>query len=188
MRWCPFDLTSGRLPTVLEGQTRAVHSKWLGLWLRENPGRLETLPLEARDGLLGRYLLPRPRLDLIPMLASAATASMDISDGLVGDLAKLMGVSGVSAEVTLSDIPLSLAALQAIALSPELLEIALTGGDDYEILFTIPLERLEDMIKDARAAGCPITVIGAVEKGDQPLTVTHRGERFLTRAGSFSHF
>ncbi|MFM8860132.1 MAG: thiamine-phosphate kinase [Methylocystis sp.] len=108
----------------------------LGLWLRENPGRLETLPLEARDGLLGRYLLPRPRLDLIPMLASAATASMDISDGLVGDLAKLMGVSGVSAEVRLSDIPLSLATLQAIALSPELLEIALTGGDDYEILFT----------------------------------------------------
>ncbi|MFM9153734.1 MAG: thiamine-phosphate kinase, partial [Methylocystis sp.] len=51
----------------------------LGLWLRENPECLETLALEARDGLLARYLLPRPRLDLIPVLASAATASMDIS-------------------------------------------------------------------------------------------------------------
>jgi len=108
----------------------------LGLWLRENPECLETLALEARDGLLERYLLPRPRLDLIPVLASAATASMDISDGLAGDLAKLMRVSGVSAEVIIGDIPLSLAALQAIAIKPELLELALTGGDDYEILFT----------------------------------------------------
>ena len=108
----------------------------LGLWLRENPRCLETLPLEARDGLLARYLLPRPRLDLIPVLTGSANASMDISDGLAGDLAKLMRVSGVSAEVAISDIPLSLAALQVIAINPDLLELALTGGDDYEILFT----------------------------------------------------
>lgn len=108
----------------------------LGLWLRQNPNHLDTLSHKAREDLLARYRLPWPRLDLGPLLISSASASMDISDGLVGDLTKLTQASGVSAEVMTSDIPLSVAALEAIALNPELLELALTGGDDYEILFT----------------------------------------------------
>jgi len=152
----------------------------LGLWLRENPECLETLALEARDGLLARYLLPRPRLDLIPVLASAATASMDISDGLAGDLAKLMRVSGVSAEVIIGDIPLSLAALQAIAIKPELLELALTGGDDYEILFT------------AGADFSPpegIRRIGAVTAGSDPTILRDgEGKKVFFKKNSYRHF
>ena len=162
----------------------------LGLKIRSAPEREWAAGLSEGDyaHLLGRYLRPQPRLNLADVLRRHASAAMDVSDGLIGDCAKLLHASDVTGRLQIENVPLSPAAHIAIGFNPGLLVDAVTGGDDYEILFTIPPERLEDMIKDARAAGCPITVIGAVEKGDQPLTVTHRGERFLTRAGSFSHF
>ena len=61
---------------------------------------------------------------------------MDVSDGLVGDLAKLLSASGVGAEIDLDAVPLSAAARAAIMADPALLELAWTGGDDYEILCT----------------------------------------------------
>ena len=108
----------------------------LGLKLRQDPGRFEQISTPAREAMLARYLLPRPRLDLGEALRGFATAAMDVSDGLVGDLAKLTRASGVSAEVAIADIPFSAAAKQALSLDPSLLETVLTGGDDYEILFT----------------------------------------------------
>lgn len=162
----------------------------LGLKIRSAPEREWAGGLSEKDysHLLGRYLRPQPRLVLAEALRRHASASMDVSDGLIGDCNKLLQASGVTGRLQIETVPLSAAAHVAIGFNPGLLADAVTGGDDYEILLTIPPERLEDMIKDARAAGCPITVIGAVETGDHPLTVTLRGERFLTRAGSFSHF
>ncbi len=152
----------------------------LGLWLRQNPNHLDTLSHKAREDLLARYRLPWPRLDLGPLLISSASASMDISDGLVGDLTKLTQASGVSAEVMTSDIPLSVAALEAIALNPELLELALTGGDDYEILFT------------AGADFSPpegIRRIGAVTAGsDPPILRDGEGKKVFFKKNSYRHF
>jgi thiamine-monophosphate kinase len=108
----------------------------LGLLLRQTPACGEGLSQAARDALLGRYLLPEPRLDLIDLLCAEATAAMDVSDGLAGDLAKLTRASGISARIEIARVPLSPAGRAMIAGSPMLLEIALTGGDDYEILFT----------------------------------------------------
>jgi thiamine-monophosphate kinase len=65
---------------------------------------------------------------------------------------------------------------------------AVTGGDDYEVLFTLAPENLAAMRAAAKAARVPVAVIGTVSSGHDPLTVTHRGETFLTRSGSFSHF
>lgn len=108
----------------------------LGLALRRTPARFAGLSAADRGFLLERYLAPRPRLDLIGLLGENATASMDISDGLVGDLTKLCRVSGVGAIVDATCTPLSDAARAARALDPACLEDILTGGDDYEILFT----------------------------------------------------
>lgn len=108
----------------------------LGLALRRAPDRFPGLPGASRAFLLDRYLLPRPRLDLIDLLGECATASMDISDGLVGDLAKMCRVSGMSAIVDATRTPLSEAARAALALDPACLAEILTGGDDYEVLFT----------------------------------------------------
>lgn len=108
----------------------------LGLALRRDPALAARLSQPARAHLSDRYLLPRPRLDLVEILRAHATAAMDVSDGLAGDLAKLCRVSGVSAVIEAPLVPLSASAREAVALDPGLLEAALTGGDDYEILFT----------------------------------------------------
>jgi thiamine-monophosphate kinase len=108
----------------------------LGLLLRRDSNAGARLSGEHRDALLARYLLPRPRLDLVDLLRAEATAAMDVSDGLAGDLVKLTRASGVSARVEIGRVPLSAAGRTMIAGAPELLETALTGGDDYEILFT----------------------------------------------------
>lgn len=106
----------------------------LGLAVRRDPALATRLSASARDHLIGRYLLPQPRVDLSAWLCANASAAMDISDGLAGDLAKLCRASGVSAVVDLASAPLSTAAREAIAIDPGLFETAITGGDDYEIL------------------------------------------------------
>src|SRR5262249_42801211 len=107
----------------------------LGVRLRREPGLAARYGLgaEERDHLLARYLVPQPRMALAEVLRRHASAAMDVSDGLAGDLAKLCGASGVSAEMETEKVPLSQAAKRAIAADGGAQEIALTGGDDYEI-------------------------------------------------------
>ena len=112
----------------------------LGLALRRDPALARRLSDEAREYLIGRYLLPQPRVDLSAWVCANASAAMDISDGLAGDLAKLCRASGVSAVVDLASVPLSPAAREAIAIDPALFETAITGGDDYEILIAAKSE------------------------------------------------
>ena len=83
-----------------------------------------------------RYLLPQPRNALAEAVLQHAAAAMDVSDGLVGDLAKLCRASAVAAEIDVARVPLSDAARAAVAAEPALLETVLTGGDDYEIVLT----------------------------------------------------
>ncbi len=90
------------------------------LGLRARRGLLPALAARHRDFLVDRYLLPRPRLALAPVLARFASGGMDVSDGLVGDLAKMLRVSGVSARVELAKLPLSAGALAAVAADPAL--------------------------------------------------------------------
>jgi thiamine-monophosphate kinase len=113
---------------------------------------------------------------------------MDVSDGLIGDLAKMMRASGVSAEVDLDRVPISAAAAPAIEVSPDLLEVALTGGDDYEILCTVPDDRLGAFLGACRVAGTPAAPIGWVVGGTAPPEFRHRGEVWQVRRPSFSHF
>ena len=108
----------------------------LGLRLRQDPVLGAALSTVEQEALLSRYLLPTPRLDLVDLLRAGASAAMDVSDGLTGDLAKLTRASGVSARVEVARMPLSAAGQALTAHAPALLEVALTGGDDYEILFT----------------------------------------------------
>lgn len=131
-----FVSRAGALPGDGVYVSGAIGDAALGLRLRQDPPLGANLPKEERRALLDRYLLPRPRLDLVDLLRAEATAAMDISDGLAGDLVKLTCASGVSARVEIDQVPLSAAGRALIAGAPALLEMALTGGDDYEILFT----------------------------------------------------
>ncbi len=112
--------------------------------------------------LVQRYREPQPRNALATAVRKWANGSMDVSDGLAGDLAKMMRVSGASARVQLADAPLSEAARAAIALNPALLDTALTGGDDYEIACTIAPTDTGAFEAAARDAGIAVTCIGDV--------------------------
>ncbi len=115
--------------------------------------------------LLERYRCPQPRCALIPAVSKYATAAMDISDGLVGDIAALVNVSGVSAEIDLENIPLSKAARHLIGTRQDLLKRALTGGDDYEIACTVPSGETADFEALANRSGVAVSKIGVITRG-----------------------
>jgi thiamine-monophosphate kinase len=159
-----------------------------GLMLRKSAWD-KPLDLGAREFLLERYLHPQPRVALAPILRAHASAAMDISDGLVGDLGKMLQVSGASARIELSRIPFSEAARAVLAAEPNLRERLLTGGDDYEVLCTVPAHSADSFEGQTRAAGVPVTRIGDVTEGSRPPAFHDcEGRPVSFAGGSFSHF
>jgi thiamine-monophosphate kinase len=182
---------SGARPGDRVVVTGTIGDAALGLRLRRDPQTAGRWQLDAgeRDHLIGRYRLPQPRNAIAEALRQHASAAMDVSDGLVGDFAKLCAASGVSANVDIARVPLSDAGRKAIASDPSLIEAALTGGDDYEIVATLPAAGVDALRAAAAAAGVAIAEIGEISD--------YRGKaRFLDRAGkpvtfkttAFSHF
>lgn len=142
-----------------------------------------------RDILLDRYLHPRPRLALVPALRRHARAAMDVSDGLVGDLTKMLAGTGLTARIDVASVPLSPAARAAIARDPGRRATALTGGDDYEILCAVPPDSVAAFLADAEAAGVPAAEIGSVEAGDEaPRFLDAQGHAMDFARTAFSHF
>jgi thiamine-monophosphate kinase len=182
---------SGARPGDLVVVTGTIGDAALGLLVRRDPETAERWQLDhrQRDHLVDRYLLPRPRNAVAQAVRQHATAAMDLSDGLVGDLGKLCAVSGVAADIEAERVPLSEAARQALARDPSLFETALTGGDDYEVVATVPAGAKDALMEAAKVAGVALTQIGIIRTEGQ-------GAHFLDRAGkpmlfkkpSFSHF
>jgi thiamine-monophosphate kinase len=138
--------------------------------------------------LMRRYRLPEPRVALARLLRDYANAAMDISDGLVGDLAKLAQTSGVSAAIETAKIPLSNPAHDAIEGEGALLATALTGGDDYEVLCAIPESRFAAFAEVAGRAGVPVTAIGRFAGGEGVSVLGTGGQELSFEQGSYSHF
>jgi thiamine-monophosphate kinase len=142
-----------------------------------------------RDHLLSRYRLPRVRLAMAEILRTHASAAMDVSDGLAGDLAKLCRVSQVATDVDVTRVPLSDAAKAVTAADPVMLETALTGGDDYEIVCTVPPKKVASFQAAAAKVGVPLTEIGVISKGSaQPRFLDSDGKPLTFKQLSFSHF
>lgn len=153
------------------------------------PEWAERLGREGRDVLIDRYRHPRPRSALAPLLRRHARAAMDVSDGLAGDLTKMLMGAGRTAEITLSDVPLSNAARAALALDPALISPIVTGGDDYEILCAVAPDRVEAFIAEALSLGVPLARIGSVVEGDRPPAFRRPdGSEYAFATRSFSHF
>ena len=116
----------------------------------------------ARDALLARFQSPLARVTLGVALRGIATACIDLSDGLLGDLGKLCAASGVGADLASRELPLS-AGLCSVAPPADRVRFALSGGDDYELLFTAgPEDRARLTALDA---GVVLRRIGAVTEG-----------------------
>jgi thiamine-monophosphate kinase len=168
--------------------TGTIGDAALGLKLRSNPDWAKELTEPDKAHLADRYLHPQPRYRLAQSLRKHAHAAMDVSDGLAGDLAKMTRVSSVAAVIEMDRVPLSPAIRRAVQGSPDLLDLALTGGDDYEILCTLPEKNLDTFMKEADSVGIALSAIGRVVAGNT-LPVFRMGD-FERRydAGSYSHF
>jgi thiamine-monophosphate kinase len=158
----------------------------LGLKVRQ--GGLAQLPAAVRDHLSSRYELPLPRTELADAVREHASAAMDVSDGLVGDLAKLCRASGVSAEIEAAKVPLSDAARSALGADPALRDAILTGGDDYEILCAVPAADAARLAAAVHPFGISFTEIGTFGAGEGVRVLDGAGKDLIFARGSFSHF
>jgi len=172
----------GRIPTgriVRRNGARAGDAVFVSgtigdaaLGLRIRLGTLDAMPAGgAADHLLDRYLHPQPRIALAAIVRDFANASMDVSDGLVGDLGHICRQSRVRAEIDVAAVPLSAGARALLGADPTALETALTGGDDYEILATVPEARAAAFAEASALAGVPVTRIGRIAEGEAGVTV-----------------
>jgi thiamine-monophosphate kinase len=171
--------------------TGTIGDAALGLKLRDEPAVAARWKLdrEMREHLLGRYLLPQPRSMLAVLMQQNASAAMDVSDGLAGDLGKLCRASGVSADVDIARVPLSEAARAVVAAEPSLIQTILSGGDDFEILCASPPARAEAFTAAARVVGIEATEIGRVTAGGEPPRFLDAdGKPVTLERKSFSHF
>ena len=134
-----------------------------------------------------RLNAPEPRVELGERLRRLAHSAIDVSDGLAGDLAHILRRSGVAATVHYDLIPRPSA---FAALKDEELEkrCVLSGGDDYELLFTAPREHRAELESLGRELGLALTRIGAIQAGDPRLVVLDAGGKPLEHRGGFDHF
>src|SRR5499433_73636 len=134
-------------------------------------------------------LTPEPRTAIAEILRAHASAAMDVSDGLAGDLGKLCRASGVGAEIAAARVPLSNGARVALAREPGLIETILTGGDDYEVVACVPAGKVEPLRQQASAVGVAVSEIGAVTAGQgEARFLDPDGQPLAFRQASFSHF
>ncbi|QBK04186.1 thiamine-phosphate kinase [Hylemonella gracilis] len=158
-----------------------------------SPGAPRWLQLPPEVLKLARTRLerPTPRVGLGLALRGIASACMDLSDGLVGDLQHILEASRCGARLlapVLSDL-LASHRLNSTALTPpERLSLALSGGDDYELLFTAPATRREAVVAAAGVADTPVTRIGQIEVQEGLRVVDAQGQRLAGRFASFDHF
>ena len=160
----------------------------LGLDLLKG-GAAAALGGDQRELLIGRYRVPQPRIALAQAVLGHASAAMDVSDGLAGDLAKLCAASGVSAAIDAQSIPLSGPARSLLGSGAVGIESIVSGGDDYEILCTIPENRFEAFAQAAALAGVPVTPIGTIIAGSSvPTFIDGQGTEIALLRRSYSHF
>ena len=168
---------------------RQRHDRRCGARAARAQGRAGAMP--SADHLVSRYRLPQPRNALAEAVRTHASAAMDVSDGLAGDLAKLCRASDVSADIEVARVPLSDAAARALAGDCNLIEPILTGGEDYEILCAVAAGRVAAFTADGRQGGRRghRTSAGSSQATRRRAFSTRRAGRLrLSSAPRYSHF
>lgn len=133
--------------------------------------------------LLARYWSPQPQFALGLALRGRATAALDISDGLLADGAHIAAASGVALRIELEQLPLS-SALHALLELPAARACALSGGDDYVLLFTLPPSQWPAL----QAAHAGLRVIGSVAAGQGVQLLDAAGQPVTPTARGYEHF
>jgi thiamine-monophosphate kinase len=136
--------------------------------------------------LLRRFEYPTPRVQFGLAARGLASAAMDLSDGLVGDLPKLAEASGLAAHVAVEHLPLS-DALRAVVPDTQARDWALAAGDDYELLLAVPPPRIAELEAAARRLNLSLTVVGELRSGNG-VTWSLNGRDFAPASRGYDHF
>jgi thiamine-monophosphate kinase len=139
----------------------------------------------SQDPRVRRFLYAEPRLELGRALRGIATAAMDVSDGLLGDLGKLCRASGVAAQVELEALPVAALAPSYSRAACE--RLVLEGGDDYELLFTVNPGEVARVEAVARQTGCDVHRIGVIATGSG-VRCTRNGQLEALETAGYDHF
>jgi len=190
-RGARFLSRSGARPGDLIGVTGTLGAAAAGLSLLElddsDPRRRAT----TAPQLIEAHLRPEPRVRVgAELLEHGATAAMDLSDGLLGDLPKILKASGVSARLDVAAIPVA-AAVRAL-FPDRWRDLAMRGGEDYELLFTVAPDDWESLESAVQAIGGTVSRIGEItvrgENGPVIELVDEDGSSTIVTPGAFDHF
>jgi thiamine-monophosphate kinase len=156
----------------------------LGLKLVQNQVEVSK---KHRAHILQRFHYPTARVALGQALRTIASSAMDISDGLCGDLPHILKRSKVGATVDVSKIPMS-QALKDSCDWQSALECALSGGEDYELLFTVPEDKRGSLEVLLSPYGVPVTCIGRITGVAGKLELRNADQLFVYQHQGYQHF
>lgn len=185
----------GEVPSgqaLLRSGARAGDDVWVSGTLGDARLALEvfrgTLSLSAQqfEEVRLRMEMPEPRVALGRALRGLATSAVDVSDGLAGDIGHLLKRSNVGATLRLADLPRS----EVLGAMPEDVQqlCLLTGGDDYELVFTASADARERVLQAGREAGTPVYRVGCIDKQPGLRVVDGAGRPLQLALQSFDHF
>ena len=142
---------------------------------------------DDRAAMLARLDTPEPRVALGERLRGLATSAIDVSDGFAGDLAHILERSSVGALVRYADLPrpAAFARIADVALERN---CVLSGGDDYELVFTAPQARRAEIAALGEELALPLTRVGFVQSGDAKLVLLDAGGNAMPVPAGFDHF
>lgn len=172
----PVVRRDGAIPGHLIGITRVTGESSMGLALLQKGVDI--------PGFSERHRSPEPEMDKGKTLSGFASAMIDVSDGLLMDLERMMAASGTGAEINYEQIPVSLE-MREVCRNHGLDEYGhvLSGGEDFALLFTLA----PGMEKKLRASGMEYTVIGKVTR-PEAVRVLHHGEEIRPETAGYDHF
>ncbi|WP_119966961.1 thiamine-phosphate kinase [Simplicispira lacusdiani] len=185
---------------LLRGGARAGEDIWVSGTLGDARLALEALlgraplPPALLQAARQRLERPTPRVALGQALRGVASAALDVSDGLLGDLGHLLRASGVGACIDTSEtIKLIAAGADPESVKPQfdlelLHQCTLAGGDDYELVFTAPVAARAAVEAAGRATGTPVTRIGRTEAAPGLRLIDAQGRAVTRSYASFDHF
>ena len=145
-----------------------------------------SLPQADYDALLPRLVRPAPRVREGMLLRRFASSAIDISDGLLADLGHILEASGVGALVVRDRVPLS--SVYQKYLNEVGWDMALSGGDDYELLFTVPVRQDREFERWRSRFGCAVTHLGEIVSGHGLTLVDAKGDRYQPAPLGHDHF
>jgi thiamine-monophosphate kinase len=146
-----------------------------------------TIPAAISATFLQRYWRPEPRLQLGVQLRGVASACLDISDGLLADITHIAEASQIAIEIESWKVPINAEVCKNYS-SSDALCFALTGGDDYELCFTLPEKNSGQINMIAEAAGCSLTCIGRVVEGAGVRCLDQQNKLLQFDRNGYRHF